>query len=604
MTLNTALSAAVSGLGVNQVGLEIASHNIANVNTEGYSRRIGSQEAADDLGVGSRGVIVSGIKRVADSFLSEQVREQSAPFGRSEVRDRYFTDTQDLFGTIASNNSIGQRLTDMTTRMEALAVDPESPTAASALLDDAAAFARDLNTISDEIVELRRKADLEVDKMVDDINTDLVLVAELNAKIMNGRAAPGPAVDIGDMEDQRDQALLRIGEKLNIKTFERSTGEIVVFTGDARMLVDGDAVELAYDPTSTALLGTTFSDITLADGTSIQGDIRDGALKGLLEVRDDVLPNLHLQMDALAENARDIANAVHNRGVGLPAADSLTGSRSFADTSTDTVTTGSDTRFVVMGAGGGTVAVFDLPAGTFTIDDLAAAIDVGLDVNGTAAVVGGVLTISTTDPNNGVGLVDLNGGDDMAISFDDGSGAQAFEGFSAFFGLNDFFQTPGVVLGGDPQGISGGIGLRSDILTNPERMSRGRLSTDVTPPVPGTDVAVAIGDGSIMAELGAAFSRERSIGAVGGLPPINKPLHEYAGEILGHNAQLASDEKERLAFQEALVEQFTTRLTDVSGVNMDEELANILVLQNAFAASARVVTTVDEMMEIITNLKR
>lgn len=218
--------------------------------------------------------------------------------------------------------------------------------------------------------------------------------------------------------------------------------------------------------------------------------------------------------------------------------------------------------------------------------------------------MGGRLVVSAASPNNGVGMVDLNGGADMSLSFDDGSGAAAFEGLSGFFGLNDFFQTPGVIAGQNPDGISGSIEIRSDILTNPERISRGRISTDVTPPVIGTDRAIAIGDGTMIAEMAAAFAEPISISAVGGLPPITKPLHEFAGEIIGLNSQLASAEKERLSFEEALIDQFQTRLRDVTGVNMDEELANILVLQNAFNASARVVTTIDEMMEILTQLKR
>lgn len=604
MTLNSALSAATMGLAINQRGLEIASHNIANVNTAGYSKRILNQESAGALVEQARGVNTSSIERLANDFLSSELQTQSTSLGRSETRDRYLTYTQDFFGTLQSDNSISQRLADMMANMETLAVQPESPTAASALIDDAVAFARDLNTIADEVISLRREADLEIDNMVDDINTDLTLIAELNQSIMTGLATAGPATDIGDLQDQRDLALLRISEKIDIKSFTRGTGEVVLFTGDARMLLDGDPILLDYQSSSSAGLGTVFSEISLATGDSMQSDIQDGALKGLLDARDTILPDLHRQLDALAENARDIANAVHNRGMGIPAATTLTGNRTFADSSTDNVTLGSDARFVVTNPNGVTVAAFDLTAGTFTIDDLAAAIDVGLGADGTAAVVNGALQISATDPNNGIGLVDLNGGADMAISFDDGSGPQAFEGLSAFFGLNDFFVTPGAIIGDNPDGVAGLIQLRSDLITEPARISRGQVTLDAVTPVAGVDRAITVGDGTIMADLAAAFAAERSIASVGGLPPINKPLHEFAAEIVGANSQLAVEEKDRLLFEEAMVEQFQTRLTDATGVNMDEELANILVLQNAFAASARVVSTADEMMEILVNMKR
>ena len=81
-------------------------------------------------------------------------------------------------------------------------------------------------------------------------------------------------------------------------------------------------------------------------------------------------------------------------------------------------------------------------------------------------------------------------------------------------------------------------------------------------------------------------------------------MHEYAAEIIGLNSQLAADASEKMAFEEALIEQLETRQADFSGVSIDEELANILTLQNAFSASARVVTTVDEMLDTILQLKR
>lgn len=602
MSLTSALNSAVSGLQVSQKGLEIASHNIGNANTEGYSRRVISTATADSGGFGAAGVKVGEIQRATSRFISEQVVTQSAALGKAEVRDRFLTNTQDLFGSLSSNSSIGQRLADAMTRMETLALEPESATAASALIDDAVGLARDLNGISDEVTRLRGEADLEIDAAVDQLNTDLLLVAELNEQI--AAANQNVSQDSGDFADQRDQALKRIGEMINIKTFTRPTGEVVVFTGDSRMLVDGHARTLNYAPSSDHTVGAAFQDITLADGTSVQADIRDGKIKGLLEVRDRILPNLHSQIDAFAANVRDVANAVHNRGTGLPASPSLTGSRVFADPATDAVTLGDAVRFVVADANGLTVATFELAAGTYTIDDLAAQLDAGLGADGAAEVSNGALIVSAADAANGVGVVDLSGGGDMAISFDDGSSVAAFAGFSNFFGLNDFFQTNGLAAGDAAAGASTEIRVRNDLITNPERISRGRLSADATAPVAGTDHAIAIGDGTMMLEMAQAFSDPRAIAAVGGLPPINKPLFEYAGEILGLNAQLKSEAAERLAFEAALVEQFEGRLIDVAGVNIDEELANILVLQNAFNASARVVTIADEMMEILINMKR
>ncbi|MGZ0187738.1 MAG: flagellar hook-associated protein FlgK [Alphaproteobacteria bacterium] len=610
MSLTSAINSAVTGLGANQRGLEIASHNIGNANTEGYSRRIVHRESVVSAGAGAGGVRVLDIERATNRFLTDQVRTEGASLGRPEIRNRYLTDTQDLFGALASNSSISQRLADLSERMETLAVEPESSTGAASLIDGATIFARDLNAISSELVRLRAQADGEIGNAVRDINNDLELVADLNEKIAN---EINLGSDPGDLQDKRDLALRRVGDHINIKTFERSSGEVVVFTGDSQILLDGEAVPMDYAASANGSLNTTFGEITVLDGISIQGDIRDGKIKGLLELRDKVLPNLHRQMDALASNTRDLTNTIHNRGMGLPAASVLTGSRTFADTATDTVDISSDVRFVIANSSGLAVATFDLRGadGPFTIDGLADAINLGfvgaaadpLDPAAVASVVGGKLKIQTTDTANGIGMVDLNGGADTVVTFNNGAGDQTFSGFSNFFGLNDFFVSDGLVEGDTADEVSGRIAVRADIAAGPELISRGRLSTGEAP-TPGTDHVIAVGDGRIMSELGAAFSSDRAIDATGGLPSINKPLHDYAAEIVGLNSQFAAEEKERLAFEEALVTQFQTRLTDKTAVNVDEELANILILQTAFSASARVITTADEMLQTLMQLKR
>lgn len=600
MSINSALGTAVTGLAVNQRGLEIASHNIGNANTEGYSRKIAHRESISSSGAAG-GVQIAKIERAAETFITNQLRTEVASFGRSEVKDRFLTNTQNMFGTLASDSSIGQRLADLTARMETLAVEPESSTGANAMVDAAVLFARDLNNISDEIVRLRRQADLEIENAVDAINADLEIVAKLNEQIAS---LQGKNADSGDLEDRRDQALKRIATEINIKTFQRSSGEIVIYTGDSRPLLDGDPIPLQYESSSNGILGTTYDDLTLADGAVIQRDIRDGRIRGLLDVRDQVLPNLHKQIDAFAENVRDMANLAHNRGMGLPGANALTGGRVFENPATDLITVSSDVRFVVTDAEGMTVAAFDLPAGSYTIDGVAAAIDAGLGADGSAVVANGQLRLTAAASDNAVGLVDLNGGADAQISFDDGSGAEAFAGFSNFFGLNDLFQTPGAVEGDDPTNIAGALQVRADIVDDPKLLARGRVTLAATTPVAGADRAIAVGDGSVVGELAAIFSADRAMPAVGGLPAITKPIHEYAAEILGLNSQLAADSAERLAFEEALVAQFQTRLSDRTAVNVDEELANILILQNAFSASARVITTADEMMQTLMQMKR
>jgi flagellar hook-associated protein 1 len=419
MSLSTALNAAVTGLAVNQRGLEIASHNIGNAHTDGYSRKVIQQEAISTSSFGSGGVQVANVQRVADEFLVNQVRTESATFGKAETRDRYFGNLQDMFGTISSNSSIGQQMADLSSRMESLAVEPESPTSALALIDTALTLTRDMNDMSKRIVDLRHDADVEISQVVDQVNIDLQRVVKLNQDIAN---ASNLGIDAGDLRDSRDLALKRVGQAINIKTFERDTGEVVVVTGDAKILVDGDAATIDYEASSTGQIGTTFQTLSI-DGQSIQSDVRDGKLKGLLEVRDKVLPNLHSELDALAAKTRDVINLAHNRGMGFPAANSLSGTRQFADTATETVTLDVDVRVATTSNNGIIQGHFDLPAGAYTLDDMATALNDGFVAAGlpdgpiaTASIGISGLTITAANAAHGIGIADLNGGTDATIA--------------------------------------------------------------------------------------------------------------------------------------------------------------------------------------------
>ena len=150
-------------------------------------------------------------------------------------------------------------------------------------------------------------------------------------------------------------------------------------------------------------------------------------------------------------------NELHNQGSGLQPANSLTGTRSFADPTTDTISFTSDVRIAVVDDTGAIAAIYDLPAGSYTIQAIETAIDTNLAGFATASTAAdGPLTITASTAGYGIAVVDL-----AANTVTDIDAVTTYNGFSNYFGLNDLFVTTGNSPGDANTGISAIIEVRS-----------------------------------------------------------------------------------------------------------------------------------------------
>ena len=146
-------------------------------------------------------------------------------------------------------------------------------------------------------------------------------------------------------------------------------------------------------------------------------------------------------------------------------------------------------------------------------------------------------------------------------------------------------------------GISSTMELRSDLLSNPEYLSRGILRG--TSP----NFTLGAGDNQIAQQLAEAFSTNQTYAAItDGPPSTTTTFSGYAGTILSFNAASASDAEATFTFENAFFETLELKLQSETGVNLDEELANMVVFQNAYNASARVVQTVDELFDVLLSI--
>lgn len=626
MSLSIALSNALSGLQVNQTALQVTASNVANVNTPDYARKIHDQQNRVLGGMGA-GVETAQIVRRIDQFLRRDLMRETTALGNVEVRSEYLNRMQAMFGSLGNNNAVGNSISDLAIAIENVANSPEVAAHRFGAVNEAVEMAHYFNDMGAQVQQFRTQADAEVAAAVDDINAEIQVVADLNADIANNLLQGRP---VGDLQDRRDIAVKTISQYLDLQEFTDSFGQIRLFTAAGRSLVSGtSASTLSYTVTPFMTANenypTTISGIYLNGGAAppptsdITTEISTGKLGALIEMRDETLPAMTNQLDQLAGQLRDEVNRVHNRGANTPFglgtaagdAAAMYGSRSIT-TPTDPLTLGSDVTFAILDANGDSViAPLTIAAGATTPNAILAAIDGHLTTApgyGTAAWNTDRMEIKL-EPGYRLAILDNGLAADMgdaAIAFDaDGDAVQEnYMGFSNFFGLNDVFETPALSGGvfamenqGSDLGISSTMQVRQSIVDDPSYLSRGMLRG--TPPT----MTLGVGDNEIAQQLADVFGENFSYTSIADGPSATSTTFSgYAGVILSFNASVTSSADDAMNFQTFFYQDLQAKFQSEAGVNLDEELANMTIFQNAYNASARLVQAVDEMFDTLLSL--
>lgn len=349
--ITTALRAAQSGLLVNQQALSFVSQNVANVNTDGYSRKLIQQESLVLSGQGA-GVNIAEVRRVIDEGLLKSIRLETSDLASATSQETFWERMQEAFGAPGDNSSISHIIEEFKNAAELLAVNPDRVLEQSEMVRQAQRIAEKLNDMSSTIQDLRLQADQTIADSVDEINVLTGKIDQLNDDIIRFGTT---GTDTSDLRDQRDASLDQLAELIDIRYFYRNDGDVVVFTSSGKTLVDTVPPTVSHTrtstmtPTSTAA-GGQIDGIYVGDrveGNDITTDLRSGKLKGLVDIRDNVLPNLQAQLDELASELRDTVNQLHNQGAAFPGVQDLTGTRIFALPGDQTIKLTNSTEDVV-----------------------------------------------------------------------------------------------------------------------------------------------------------------------------------------------------------------------------------------------------------------
>ncbi len=731
-TLTLALRTAQSGLLANQQALDVTSRNISNVNTPGYSRKTVTFENSALVGAGS-GVNISEIMRSVDEGLLKSVRLESSEYNELSAQDTFWDRLQDLFGTPEANTSLSHTITGFSDAIESLVVSPNNALEHTEVVRRAEDMVAQMQQMSIAIQELRLQADQKLTDVAVEINSLVNEIDTLNDDII---ASGSVSRETSDLRDQRDLKISRLSELIDIRYFSRTDGDVVIFTSSGRTLVDTVPPDVTHESASAVTPTTThaegdfggfFIGASSNPANDATDDIRDGQAKGLIDMRDTVLPNLQSQLDELSAQLRDTINQVHNRGVSFPGAQEYNGTRNFIEPTTQKIyldpdnsaddvaialfdSSGNESEHTTLNTIMTNAGFSDRGSGDdWHISDIASSLQSWLRNNGaTSATVDTTsgqfdIALNTTSLNlafrDQTATADGSSTGDVAISFDangDDVVDETATGFSNFFGLNDFFVdnladnvwesdvlsssytvsssanqtltfrdsangsigtltlTPGETLedivtniSNDgtlsefitadvvPDGsgerlrishnngsslqitqaanntfltdsgmdiadvrISSTLQVRSDIRTTPSKMSVGGVQWDATRGNSG-EYLMSSADDEIANALADAMNSATSFDVSGGLPSGSMTFNERASTIISTNATLASTHERNSDAQRSLTESLELQFESERGVNLDEEMANLIVFEQAFASSARIITTIQRMFDAL-----
>ncbi|WP_342361774.1 flagellar hook-associated protein FlgK [Terrarubrum flagellatum] len=573
MSLSGIRTIAYSSLSASQYQISVASSNVANADTTGYTKKSATQTSVN-YGSSGSGVAIASVSSNVSKYLLSDLAEATTTLGAATVTNDFADRLQSLFGSISSDSSSGDSLSsgiaDLESALSSLASTPESDTLKAQVVDALDTVASQLRETSSSIQSLRADADGQIEDGVQAANDALNAIAELNTQIASAQAR---GESTSALEDQRNTALQTLSEQMNVSYYVNSDNQMRVYASTGTTLVDSKAHELSYSSATLVTADTVFDAITV-DGNDVTGAITSGKIGALIEQRDETLPAAQDELDELASGLIEALNAVSNSGSSIPAPTTLIGP--VIVSASDTLSATGTARIAVTDSSGVLVSYQDLDLSSYsTVGDLVDAID---SIDGLSASINasGQLTISSDSSANGVSIGDI----------DDSIGSSG-EGLSNYFGLND------LLTGTNASDIS----VRKDILADSSLMPTASLSSDSALAV--GDAALTEGDSTIAQALGDALAGDYSFAAAGGLGSTKSSFADYAGDIISTAASSATSASSALTTKETAKQTLDDSFSSATGVNLDEETALISELQQQYSTAAQLLQVVNDMFDAL-----
>jgi flagellar hook-associated protein 1 len=613
MGLSQALSAALAGVTATQQALSVISGNVANANTPGYVEESVGQVALSTVGQSGVSVDTTGINRNLNTLLQSQLWTETSGGSYADTTAQLYQQLQQIYGTPGSSSSFSGIYSNFTTALQALSSSPSSYSAQTQVVGAAQSLTQNLNGMTGTIQQLRTQAEQGIATDVQTANNAIAQIAQINQQL--GAAPPDSAT--ATLEDQRDQDITQLSKLMNVSVVKGANNQISVYTANGQQLVSGvNPSTLTFGNVGTLTATTLWNanpsqdeagtiTLTSPGGTQIdlvaENAISSGEIGAYLQMRDTILPQAQSQLDELANQmSQSLSNQTTSGGTYTSGAQSgfsvdvggVLPGNSLQITYTDSGAVQHTVTVVALGQGG----TLPQQSASANPNNPTIGIDFSGGVNAVVTQLNAALGTNLQFSNSGTVLQVVNRGSGNAVnSLSATTTATSFTGGSAQLPmfLDGTQPVTGALTsaGSQTTGLAGRISVNSALIASPSSLvayASGTASGDSTRP------------NFILNQMTSAalnFSPTTGIGSTS--TPYSGTLTNYMSQIVSQQSQAANAATNLQQGQDTVVSALQQRFNDQSGVNINTEMSNLIALQNAYGANARVMSTIQQMMSML-----
>lgn len=553
------LGISASGLMAAQQALDITSHNIANVNTDGYTRQrvdLAPKEAQFNDGSFVGQGVVATVSRVYDQFIAKQMTSSTSAFSEADTLSTYATQVDNLVSSDAT--SVSAPLNSFFNAVNDVANDPSSLAARQVMLEDARSVSHQFNTLSTQFDDVRQQTNSQMGAMLNDINSYTQNIADLNDKIVlaSSRATDGQLPN--DLLDQRDALINKIAEKFSVTTQPQQDGSINLFISSGQYLVMGNSA-------ANLSLGSSVTDgahkSILADGVDITKQISGGQISGLLKFQNTVLDPAQQQLDLMAVGFAAKFNDIHNGN--------------------NTVDPLQAKSFDLTGNPGKDFFAVDNPKVTANTDALGS-VSVAYDATRIGQLTGDNYQLNYDGNAYSLTRLSDNTVTNVTVRNNPNDSLPIIEG-------------PGFNIK-----ITQDLAAGDSFLIKPVNNAANSLTTLIDDPaqIAASSTAAGVpGNNTNALKLAELANTKLMLGG-------NASINDINSQLVAKIGTLANSAKVNSAAQESLFNMAKQSRESLSGVNLDEEAANLIKYKQAYQAAAQAISTASSLFDTLINAMR
>lgn len=317
-----AMEIARKALIASQTAILVTSHNVANVNTPGYSRQEAIVTEAGAMstfgGQLGMGAVVTGIRQRVDLLTDRQLASENGAYASLDYTSRATGQIEAIFND-ATGADLANRVSEFFNSWDDLSANPQGTAERQTVVSTAELLTSEFRRVDSQLTTLKENADKDVVSIVGEVNQIVKQIANLNGLV---KSALVQGQTPNDLMDQRGVLLKSLGEKIGYTSITDSFGQVNVYVGNGRPLVDGEtAGSLIADPGAGSVhdvkifLPGQNSLVSVPD--TITGDIASGELAAAIRFRDGYINTVRDRVDQLAYAISTKVNDQHILGYDL-----------------------------------------------------------------------------------------------------------------------------------------------------------------------------------------------------------------------------------------------------------------------------------------------